>query len=204
MSQSATATPAIPAATIIPDIEYREHPDGWRAQTVITQWDPEHQLVGALMHLPARKAEPILGLVPDTAIGRPLARWVYEVIRTLVEEGRDPDPVQVLCTAKHRPAVGALHPEQPVTAARHRAFAVYLADAYTQTVSPTAAQAYAREVLDGAYRRAFGEHGIRMQQMAESGASRADLTDQFTLIRDELAHLWRRCQVAATPGWDTP
>jgi len=147
-----------------------------------------HQLIGALMHLPARNAEPILALVPDTAIGRPLARWVYEVIRGLVKEGRDPDSVLMLCTAKHRPAARALHPEQRVTAERHRAFAVYLADAYTQTVSPAAAQAYACEVLDGAYRRAFGEYGIRMQQMAESGASRDDLTDQFTLIRDELGH----------------
>jgi hypothetical protein len=30
------------------------------------------------------------------------------------------------------------------------------------------------------------------------------LTDQFTLIRDELADLWRRCEAAAKPGWDAP
>ena len=53
-------------------------------------------------------------------------------------------------------------------------------------------------------RRAVREHGIRMQQMADSGAERADLTDHFTTVRDELAELWRRAEAAAQPGWDQP
>ena len=45
------------------------------AETPLTQWDCEHQLVGALMHLPAAEAAPILQLVPDSAIWRPDNRW---------------------------------------------------------------------------------------------------------------------------------
>jgi hypothetical protein len=49
----------------------------WRATSVLRQWDPEAQLVGALMHLPAATAVPILELVPDTAIWSPDNRWAY-------------------------------------------------------------------------------------------------------------------------------
>ena len=52
-----------------------------------------------------------------------------------------------------------------------------------------AAGYYAREVLDEAYRRAFRDNGIRMQQLGESGADRELITDQFAAIRDELADL---------------
>jgi hypothetical protein len=48
-----------------------------RAETVLRQWDPEAQLVGALMHLPRARVAPILELVPDTAIWRPDNRWAY-------------------------------------------------------------------------------------------------------------------------------
>ena len=44
----------------------------WRATSVIDQWTPEHQLIGALMWLTAEQARPILELVPDTAIWRPM------------------------------------------------------------------------------------------------------------------------------------
>jgi hypothetical protein len=80
---------------------------------------------------------------------------------------------------------------------------MFLADLYTHTVAPAATAGYARDVLDQAYRRAFGEHGIRMQQLAASGADRSELTAQFATIRDELAELWRRAEAAAEPGWDT-
>jgi len=46
MSQSASITHWPPTITGH-DRDSRERPDGCRAQTVITQWDPEHQLVGA-------------------------------------------------------------------------------------------------------------------------------------------------------------
>jgi hypothetical protein len=81
--------------------------DNWRAQTVINQWAPEHQLIGALMHLPAPQAKPILEAVPDTAVWCPITRWAYEIIRGLVDAGGDPDPVLVLRRARSQPASDA-------------------------------------------------------------------------------------------------
>jgi replicative DNA helicase len=163
---------------------------------VLRQWDPEHQLIGALMHLSAPAAATILDLVPDHAIGHPDNRWALEIIRALVTEGRHPDPVLVLHTARHQGPTDAAHPGEPVTPGRHHRLAVHLAALYTQTVTPAATAQYAREVLDDAYRRAVGFHGIRMQQLAETGASRDDLTDYLTAMRADLADLWRRAQAA--------
>jgi replicative DNA helicase len=186
----------------------RERPpaDGerWHGETVAVQWEPESQLVGALMWLPAARVRPILELVPDTAILRPMTRWVYEIIRKLVADGRDPDPVAVLARAGHQAAAQALAPDRAPTPEQHHRLAVFLADLYTHTVAPTSAAGYARDVLDRAYRRAFRTNGIRMRQLAESGADRGELTAQFGAIRDELAELWRRAETAAKPGWDTP
>jgi hypothetical protein len=170
--------------------------DDWRAQTVLNQWDPEHQLIGALMYLPAVQAAAILKLVPDEAIWQPTSRWAIEIIRHLVDHGRDPDPVVVLRTARHQPAADALNPEGPVTAARHHQFAVYLASAYTQTVAPSCAHEYAREVLDDAYRRAISFHGQRLRQLAETGAARAVISGYLATMRSELAGLWRRTEAA--------
>jgi hypothetical protein len=62
----------------------------WRATSVLRQWDPESQLVGALMHMPAATAVPILELVPDTAIWRPDNRWAYVMYsRTLFASPTD-------------------------------------------------------------------------------------------------------------------
>jgi replicative DNA helicase len=153
--------------------------EDWRAQTVIKQWAPEHQLIGALMHLPAPQARPILEAVPDTAIWRPITRWAYELIRGLVDAGRDPDPVLVLRAAKtQQPSADALHPNQSVRPRRHHELALYLADAYTQVIDPRGALRYAREVLDDAYRRAIQEHGIRIAHMVESGAETAVLREE--------------------------
>jgi replicative DNA helicase len=179
-------------------------PQTWKAQAVLNQWDPEHQLIGALMWLPAGQARPILDLVPDDAIGWPTIRWAYHLIRGLVDAGQDPNPVVVLATAKHQPCSQGIDPDSPPSPARHHKLAVYLAAAYTQTISAAAAPTYAREVLDAAYRRAFRANGIRMQQLSESRGNRADLTERFTLIQDELAELRRRCEIAAKPGWEKP
>ncbi len=153
----------------------------WRATSVLCQWDPEAQLVGAL---------------PDTAIWRPDHRWAVELIRHIVETGADPDPVVVLNTARQRPPADATPANQTVSAQRHHGFAVHLAELYTRTVTPTAATQYAREVLDDAYRRAVGFHGIRMTQLAETGAPRDELTDYLAAMRTELADLWRRADAA--------
>jgi replicative DNA helicase len=165
---------------------------------VLRQWNPEDQLVGALMHGSEAHAAPILELVPDSAIWRPDNRWV-EIIRFLVADGCDPDPVLVLRTARHRPSADALHPDQPVRPRRHHQLAVHLAGLYTQVVTPAAARQYAREVLDDAYRRAIRSHGLRMAELAESGAARGDLTGYLAAMRAELADLWRRAEAAHPP-----
>jgi replicative DNA helicase len=178
--------------------------DDWRSSTVIDQWSPEHQFVGSLLWLSAEQARPLLDLVPDTAIWRPQTRWIYELIRHLVDAGTDPTPVTVLALGRSRPARDALNPDTGPTAQRQRQLALYLFDAYSQAISPAAAiTTYAREVLDEAYRRGFDTFGIRMQQLAASGSERADLTDQFAAIRDELADLWRRAEAATKPEGTT-
>jgi hypothetical protein len=177
-------------------------PESWQAQTVLNQWAPEHQLIGALMWLTTEQARPILDLVPDTAIWQPMRQWAYEIIRALVAEGRDPNPVIVLAAARQRSWSLSHRADQPPTPNQHHRLVVYLAGAYTQVLSPAAAAGdYAREVLDEAYRRAFRDNGIRMQQLGGCGAERELITEQFAAIRDELADLWRRAEAAAKPGW---
>lgn len=170
----------------------------WRSQTVIDAYSPEHQFVGALMWLTAERARPLLDLVPDNAIWRPQTRWVYELIRALVDAGTDPTPVLVLAAGHRQPAHGGLEPKQPPSA--HKQLALYLFDAYSQAIAPaTSIRSYAREILEEAYRRAFDTCGIKMQQLAACGADRDDLTEQFTTIRDELAQLWCRTEAASKP-----
>jgi hypothetical protein len=70
-------------------------------------------------------------------------------------------------------------------------------DAYTENISSALASSLARQVLDDAYRRAFGSLGERMQQLADTDSDRKELTEQFGLIREELADLWRRADAAA-------
>jgi hypothetical protein len=178
--------------------------DDWRSTTVIDQYSPEHQFVGSLLWLSAQKARPLLDLVPDTAIWRPQTRWAYELIRHVTDTDTDPTPVTVLELARSRAARDALNPDSPPSAHRQRQLGLYLFDAYSQAISPAAAiTTYARQVLDEAYRRAFDTCGIRMQQLAASGAERGDLTDQFAAIRDELADLWRRAEAATKPEGTT-
>ena len=166
-------------------------------KNVLRQWDPESQLVGALMHLPVAQVAHILNVVPDSAIWRPETRWAFEVIRHLVAGGEDPDPVVVLHTARQRPPTDAAHPGEAVSASRHHQFAIHLANLYTQAVAPAAARHYAREVLDGAYRRAVELHGIRMAELAQSGSSRTELAAYLTDMRATLADLANRAEVAA-------
>lgn len=172
----------------------------WRSQTVVDEYSPEHQFIGALMWLSAERARHFLDLVPGDAIWRPQTRWAYELIRGLVDAGTDPTPVSVLAAGRRQAARDALDPTEPPSAGNHKRLALYLFDAYSQAVAPAAAIAgYAREVLEEAYRRAFDTFGIRMQQLAACGADRDDLTEQFAMIRDELAELWRRTEAAAKP-----
>jgi hypothetical protein len=61
---------------------HNDEESDWRPDAVLRQWDPEHQLIGALMHLPAARLAPILQLVPGNAIRRPEHRWAIEIIRS--------------------------------------------------------------------------------------------------------------------------
>lgn len=71
------------ALQVVPDP--RESPDAddaqWidrpSAETIAAQWEPEFQLVGALLWHTAAQAKPILAAVPDAAIWRPITRWAY-------------------------------------------------------------------------------------------------------------------------------
>jgi hypothetical protein len=143
-------------------------------------WDPEHQLVGALMWLPLEVARRITALVPAEAIHTPMTRWSYEII----------------CT---QPCTIAADSTAAPSASRHHQLSVYLARAYTETVCPDNAPSYAREVLDNAYRRAFTACGQRMQILAESEAGRTEMTETFAAVRAELLEWWRRAEAAAQP-----
>ncbi len=182
------------ALEAVPDTEELAPDLGdWRAQSVIDQYSPEHQLVGSLLWLDIDEARCLLELVPDTAIWRPHTRWAYELIRRVVDNGDTPTPPAVLALGRRQAANDAIEPGQPPTDERYRQLSLYLFDAYAQAIAPNGAwRTYAREVLDEAYRRAFDTCGIRMQQLAASGLDRAELTKQFSAIRDELADLWRR------------
>jgi hypothetical protein len=155
------------------------------SETVLRQWDPEAQLVGALMHVPAARAAQILDVVPDSAIWQPDNRWAIEIIRHLIGCGFDPDPVTVLHAARHRRPADTT---AAVSARRYHRFAVHLADLYTQTIAPVLAGQHARDVLEDAFRRATEVHATRLARLAESGAD-----------RNELAPTSRRC----APSWPT-
>lgn len=174
--------------------------DAFLAESVVQQWNPEHQFIGALLYLTVEEARPLLDLVPDSAIAKPIARWTYELIRRLVDNNEKPDPVSVLAAGKRHSARHALRPDQPPTPKRHHDLALYLVDAYTQNISSALVTSLARQVLDDAYRRAFGSLGQRMQQLAEADIDRVELTEQFGRIREELADLWRRGEAAAKLG----
>jgi hypothetical protein len=160
--------------------------------------------------LSADNAGSILDLVPDAAIWRPITRLVIGIIRAVVAEGRDPDPVAVLASAKRRrTAADSAIDSLPTGPSRsgggicHRQLALYLADAYTQVVDPRHVRAYACDVLAEAYRQAFRFHGIRMQQLSESNATRDDLAQYLFLMQDELTDLRRRAEAAAHSDKET-
>ena len=170
------------------------------AEPINQQCNAEDQFIGALMWLPAEKALSLMNLVPVNAIWQPVARWSYELIRHVLAHGGEPTPVAVRAAGWHRSAHDAIDPSRPPSARQHHQLALYLFDAYAEVLAPhAAADTYAREVLDAAYRRAFDTCGIRMQELAASGADRPDLTEQFGVIRDQLADLWRRAEAAAQP-----
>ena len=179
--------------------------DDLQAEAVLTQWNPENQLVGSLMWLTTTQAQPLLQAVPATAIWHPTARWVYEIITNLVDGGQDPNPVAIMAAARTQPYSEALQPDQLPTAHQIKTVALYVFDAYRHAMTPdVAAGTYARDVLEEAYRRGFTQAGLRMQQLGETNAEPEALTAQFIAIRNELAELRRRAEATAKPGWWKP
>lgn len=166
----------------------------------IDQFASEHQYVGALLYLSAEQARPLLELVPGNAIRRPVTRWAYELIRFLVERGQAPDPVSVMAAGRHRPATQAVDPRQSVSGRELHTLAMYLADAYTESIGAVFADRFVRDVLEDAYRRGFAALGQRMQRLAASGAERVELAEQFEAIRGQLFDLWRRSEAAVGPA----
>ena len=153
----------------------------------------------ALLHLSATQAERVLQLVPDSAIGDPTTDGPTSWSATSSPTAAT--PTRCWCSPPRgtgrRPTPP--HPRRPISIRRHHHFAVHLANLYTRTVTPSAVQQYAREVIDEAYRRAIALHGQRMQQLAESEVAREDLTDYLTAMRAHLADLWRRGEAARVP-----
>lgn len=169
-------------------------------ETAAQRFNPETQFVGALLWLTAEQARPILDLVQDRDIERPMTRWALELIRALVEAGQDPNPVLVIRAAeKQAPADYLAHYatrdwKPGGQGSRYHQLTLHIANVYDNAVGlSTGILAYAREVLDDSYRRAIRDHGIRMQQMADAMSDREDLTEYVTeLMRGDLRDIWTR------------
>jgi hypothetical protein len=193
---------AAPAGNVVPikRVEDTWDPAEPNVETIAQRWDPESQFIGALMWLTADRARPILELVRDSDIERPLNRWAVELIRSLVDAGENPNPVLVVRAAmKQAPADYAAPYETREWnpgghGGRYHQLTLHLAAAYDHVVGYDAGVvSYAREVLDDSYRRAIRFHGTRMQQMAETMADREDVTDYVTqLMRGDLRDIWIR------------
>ena len=67
------------------------------AETLAAQWEPEYQLVGALLWHTATQARPILNVVPDEAIWRPMTRWAYVMYSRTVFDSRTRSVLEALC-----------------------------------------------------------------------------------------------------------
>ncbi|OKH64786.1 hypothetical protein EB74_08630 [Mycobacterium sp. SWH-M5] len=176
-------------------------------ETVPFMWDPEDQLIGALLHTRWQPASDIIEMVPATAIQHPVARWAYELITTIVTDHHtDPDPTLVLTLARSQPpaADADIIAELTTTAIRPNVLGDlgnYLANAYTNTHNINQVREYARLVLDDAFRRAAGTWGARLQALADSHADREDITTAITeIMRGELRDLWSRAERAAKPA----
>lgn len=189
------------AATNVDDyLDAQTLSDDVIAETVAEKWSGEIQLLGALMYLPVAEVQAILEYVHDDDIWRPQIRHAIEIIRALATSGTKPEPTLIVRAAQKQ--APADHDFPGMTrewamagqGSRYHSFVVLIANAYTNEVgSGTTAWFHAGEVLDDSYRRAFLEHGIRMQHMAEAMADIEDLTDYATdYFRGDLRDIWTR------------
>jgi hypothetical protein len=156
------------------------------------RWDAQRQYVGSLMTQPAGAAAALLALVPDDAIADPLTRWIYELIRAVVGEGRDPHPVCVLHRARSQPAAQALYPEDPPRPRDVHRLTMALTELYTGVIAADAIAECARDVLDEAYRSAYHRAGVRMAQLAETRTEVGELGVELAAVCTKLVDLRRR------------
>lgn len=185
---------------LVRQAEEPEPDPDWTAQRQTSAWEPEHQLLGALLHLPAEKARQVLAGVPAEAIQGHHARWAFELITTLVRAGKDPGPVAVLAAGHRQASTQALSPASPPRPSAYRKLAVYLAAAYTDCVNPAAVADYVREALDLDYRRVLAEEAVRMQQLAECAADLGDLAAEVAASNHRIAVSLQAAQTAAKSG----
>lgn len=175
-------------------------PDDVIVETAAAQWSAEIQLLGALMYLPVAEVQAILEYVHDDDIYRPQIRHAIEIIRALAGAGHKPEPTLIVRTAQKQPPAAEAFPGMAREwnlggqGSRYHSLVLLIANAYTNEIgNGTTAWFHAGEVLDDSYRRAFLEHGIRMQQMAEAMVDVEDLTDYATgYFRGNLRDIWTR------------
>lgn len=191
---------AAAAAGIDDHLDAHNLSDEVTAETAAERWNGEIQLLGALMYLPVAEVQAILEYVHDDDIWRPQIRHAIEIIRALATSGTKPEPTLIIRAAQTQAPADHDFPgmtrqwEVAGQGSRYHSFVVLIANAYTNEVgSGTTAWFHAGEVLDDSYRRAFLEHGIRMQHMAEAMADVEDLTDYATdYFRGNLRDIWTR------------
>ena len=152
---------------LVPDLDEPEAVEAWPTHAE----DHEQQLIGALMHLSADDAQNVFDRVPDTAICDPTGRWAYELIRHIVREDQDVDPIAILGAGRRSPTTESRSSRNAPTPHQHHQLALYLVDACTDTPNPADLASCVQTVLEDAARRAFDTRAIRMQELTASGAS---------------------------------
>lgn len=184
------------ALRLVPDLDEPVADGHWPTHADHHTDDHEQQLIGALMYLSADDAQDLLDLVPDTAVCVSTGRWAYELIRRIVRDGQDVDPIKVLGAGRQHPATHSPCPEKAPTPHQHHQLARYLVDASTNTPTPASLATCVRILLEDAYRRAFDTCGSRMQELAACGASPHRLAQQLAALTKELDDLLSRTETA--------
>lgn len=145
--------------------------------------DPEHNLVGTLLHEPASTVAGVLSLVEDDDIQAELPRLLLGLIRTIVREGRQPDPVTVAARARRLPR----DPNPYARSYDHLVIVRHIAEVYTNLGWPLYTYAYAAQVVEDAYRRDFWTGCTRLAQMAEEHTDLSELETHAAAVIDR----WR-------------
>ncbi len=163
-------------------------------RTVVARLEPETNLVGLLLHLPAAEAAEVLEVLHDDDIERPLARAILSVIRMLVADGRAPDPVAVVNAVRNPDRRAELTEEGTALEdmpGRFETIARHVVDCYTIGINVDL-WGTVFQVVDDAYRRSFGVAGTRLTQMADYPADTQDLEQVATAAVVEWRGYWHR------------